>query len=34
MSQPLFIFALFTENNEIIKQICRLLFSLSEKHAE
>ena len=30
MSQPLFIFVLPTGNNEIIKQICYLLFSLSK----
>ena len=30
MSQPLFTFALSTENNEVIKYMCYLLFSLSK----
>ena len=34
MSQPFFIFVLPTGNNEIIKQISCLLFSLSKMHSD
>ena len=34
MSQSLIIFVLPTGNNEIIKEICHLWFSVSKKHSD